>query len=117
MAGELELYRVTSTSAVEAPNLKLKTDLPPQDEQSSEEFEKPDVSGKRREALESALAKAESQPKGKLVIEQDDETGKFVQKVVDPSTGEVLQQWPEEQFLEMAKAMGEAYGLFVDRYV
>ena len=56
-------------------------------------------------------------PNGRLVIERDEDTGKYVQKVLDPKSGEVLKQWPEEQFLELAKSMGEAYGLIVDRQV
>lgn len=80
-------------------------------------FEKPDSSEDKRDAFAEAISQKPEQPQGKLVIERDKDTGKYVQKVVDPNSGEVLKQWPEEQFLELARQMGEAYGLLVDRNV
>lgn len=80
-------------------------------------FEKADSSEEKRDALAEAIRKEPEQPQGKLIIERDTDTGKYVQKVVDPYSGEVLKQWPEEQFLELARKMGEAYGLLVDRNV
>ena len=87
------------------------------DVQTSDDAEKADPAEQRRQLLKEALEATRDAPSGRLVIERDDETGKYVQKVVDPSSGEVLRQWPEEQFLELAKSMGEAYGLLVDRQV
>lgn len=117
MAGDLDLTRVSAPLPAEAKR-ELEYPKPTEDPKWSEEqFEAPDVSGQRRAALEEAIAVEHSTPKGRLVIEQDKESGRFVQKVLDPESGEVVLQWPEEKFLEMARQMGKAYGVLVDQKV
>ena len=118
MAGELKLTPVSAAIPLET-NIDSRKQPETQEKPSRkwEELSGPDVSEERREALAKAVAVAKSQPQGKLIIERDQETGKYVQKVIDPNSGQVLKQWPEEEFLELARQMGEAYGLIVDRLV
>lgn len=119
MAGEFTLNPLSPIISAEARS-QFETYSRPAtevEELEDESFEKEDTSEDKRQALVEAVKDARIEPDGKLVIERDEDTGKFVQKVVDPASGEVLKQWPEEQFLELAKQMGEAYGLFVDRKV
>ena len=66
--------------------------------------------------LEDALALEDARyPAGRLVIEKDSETGKFIHKLVDPNTGEVVRQWPDESWLEFAKMHGAPNGLWVNQ--
>ncbi len=117
MAGDLDLTRVTSFLAPNTVREYEKPTPPQTPEWEEAEFETPDVSDQKRAVLEETVSSQLDAQKGKLVIERDEETGRFVQKTVDPETGEVLEQWPEEKFLELVKSMGEAYGLLVDRNV
>ena len=118
MAGDLDISPLSPVNSylggeAQKENFNLQKD--PRLDQVG--FEKADSSEEKRDALAEAIRQEPEQPKGKLVIERDTDTGKYVQKVVDPDSGEVLKQWPEEQFLELARKMGEAYGLFIDRNV
>ena len=71
-------------------------------------------SAERREKLVAALSKAENIPAGRLVIEKDPDTEKFVHTIVEPSSGKVLRQWPDDEFLARVKELGEAAGLWLD---
>lgn len=117
MAGDLDLSPLQRPVRSEYPRESQPVEVPEEVAAKEQKQDSPDVSARRRAALEAAMAAVDQGPKGRLVIEQDSETGKFVQKIVDPASGKVIRQWPEEQFLELAKQMGEAYGVFVDRSV
>lgn len=117
MAGDLDIARVSAPLPAEATRELIKPTLVNEPKLKDDPFDTEDVSENRRTALEKAIAASELTGTGKLIIEQDAETGRFVQKLVDPSTGEILRQWPEEKFLELVKSLGEAYGLLVDRSV
>ena len=117
MAGDLDLTRVTAALPVDTVKEVDHPQLDLEQKSFDQTFDRPDAAPKRRKAFEEALEDSEYGKRGKLVIEQDEETGRFVQKLMDPNTGDVIRQWPEEEFLELAKAMGEAYGLFVDQNV
>lgn len=55
---------------------------------------------------------------GRLSIDQDKETGDFIYRIVDKETGEVINQWPREEFLKRARlAREQIEGLIVDRSV
>lgn len=117
MAGDFELTLIGAYPPIDqvreyAPKLTVETP-----DVTDDQFETPDVSSERRKVLETAVSAQQEETKGRFVIEQDKETGKFIQKIVDPDTGEVLEQWPDEKLLELAKSMGEAYGLLVDQNV
>lgn len=61
------------------------------------------------------LAKGVSSMNGRLSIDEDKDSGDFVYRVVDASTGEVLNQWPREELLKHARIAREQYeGLIVD---
>ena len=64
------------------------------------------------------LAKGVSSPSGRLSIDEDRDSGDFVYRVVDASTGEVLNQWPREELLKHARIARAQYeGLVVDEEV
>lgn len=49
-----------------------------------------------------------------LKFSTDQDTGKAVVSLVDPTSGEVLRQMPTEEAIEVAKAIGRYQGMFVD---
>jgi len=51
----------------------------------------------------------------KLQIEQDEETGTFIYRSIDPETGEVLKQWPSEDILHLRASLRELQGLLFDK--
>lgn len=117
MAGDLDITRISAPLALEANG---EFDYPTGSEEkhiSDEQFETQDVSEHRRKLLEEAISAQSNDPKGKLIIERDEQTGRFVQKIVDPKSGDVIRQYPEEEFLELVRSLGEAYGLLVDKTI
>ena len=74
------------------------------------------IEASRRKFVED-IAKAEGMEQGRLVIERDNESGRFVHKLLDPQSGEVVRQWPEESWLEFAKAHHAPKGLWVNQSV
>lgn len=48
-----------------------------------------------------------------LQFSVDDDTGKFVVKVIDKDTKEVIKQFPSEEMLAIAKALDDIKGLLV----
>ena len=61
------------------------------------------------------FAKGVSSMNDRLSIDQDKDSGDFVYRVVDASTGEVLNQWPREELLKHARIAREQYeGLVID---
>lgn len=65
-------------------------------------------------ALEAALPGGEFPPNTTLRIEQDEESGRFVYQSVDNETGEVVRQFPPEDFLEILSSFREPEGVVVD---
>jgi len=53
----------------------------------------------------------------KLQISQDKDTGTFVYRSIDPSTGEVIRQWPPEQLLKLRESLRQMDGMIVDQHV
>src|SRR5262245_53977131 len=49
-----------------------------------------------------------------LKISTDEETGKTIVSLVDPSNGKVLRQVPSDEALKVAEAIGRFQGMFVD---
>jgi hypothetical protein len=58
-------------------------------------------------AAQSAISAAEN---ARLVIEDDKAAGCFVYKVIDRTTGEVLQQTPSEQIVKLRESDGYLAG-------
>jgi len=54
-------------------------------------------------------------PLQELSIEKDPELGRFVVKVLDAKTHEVVRQIPSEEWVRVMKSLRGAKGLFVDR--
>lgn len=69
----------------------------------------------RRRQIVDAISESQTAASGRLIIERNDDTGKYVHKLIDASTGEVVRQWPKEQFVELAKTFGEVVGLWLDK--
>jgi uncharacterized FlaG/YvyC family protein len=73
---------------------------------------------KRLVKLQEAMSKLirQSLPAdSKLQIEQDEETGTFIYRSVDPETGEVLRQWPSEDILKLRASLRDMEGILVDK--
>lgn len=49
-----------------------------------------------------------------LKFSTDEKTGKNVVAIVDPSDGKVLRQFPSDEALKVAEAIGRFQGMFVD---
>jgi flagellar protein FlaG len=69
----------------------------------------------RRQQIVDALSEAQTPSNGRLIIERNHDTGQYIHKLVDEKTGEVIRQWPQEKFVELAKTFGEVAGLWVDK--
>lgn len=73
----------------------------------------------RRKQFVEEIARQHGLEKGKLVIEKDSETGRFVHSLIDPDSGELIRQWPDADWLEFAKQSGTGSagtkGLWVDQ--
>lgn len=65
----------------------------------------------------AAAAGQELSPDLRLVIEEDADTGQFVYKTMDRSTGEVVRQFPRDELLRKAAEDSYAAGLVVDAKV
>jgi hypothetical protein len=57
------------------------------------------VLGSGSSSVSAGLPKAEFSPR--LTIEKDEETGGWIYKALDPITGEVINQFPREQLVQM----------------
>ena len=91
----------------------------PRDDLVVREREAKDVSqaavNARRLKVVDAVARTEGVEGGRLVIEKDAETGQFVHKLVNADTGDVMKQWPNEEFLSRAKQIASVVGLWFDK--
>jgi flagellar protein FlaG len=70
----------------------------------------------KRQRLADQISDAMGVKQGNLVIEKDEAAGRYVYKIVDPDSGSVIRQWPDEEWLRLARSFSEAQpGLWVDR--
>lgn len=70
--------------------------------------------GETEDAL-SALSEAVQALNIRLNFSRDDETGSIVIKLVDQSTGETVQQIPQEALLHLSAALGKLQGKLFDQ--
>lgn len=117
MAADLDLTRVSALLPAEV----IKELTPLENKQNSSNVqpiaeEADSEKGLDRAALETSSAVDNVTNKGKLVIHQDEESGWFV-RLLEDETGEVIQQWPSEDFLEFVRYAGETSGVLVDEVV
>lgn len=110
---DLTARRVEETRAVSPTSTLSKTSL------RSEEA-KPDTKKGVEEASPASVAKAAEvlnqavqQLTTQLQFTVDDSTHQMVVKVVDMETNEVVRQIPQEEALELAKALHELRGLII----
>jgi flagellar protein FlaG len=71
----------------------------------------------RRKQFVEAIARQSGVERGKLIIEKDAETGKYIHSLVDPESGEVVRQWPDEDWLNFVKSMEVQQGLMFDQKI
>ncbi len=64
----------------------------------------------RRQQFVDRVVKSHNLDKGRLIIEKDPDTGKFIHKLVDAKTGDVVRQWPDDAWLDFARSLGNAPG-------
>jgi len=77
-------------------------------------------SDKRVEALQQtveSLIRGSMPSNAKLQIDQDEETGAFIYRSVNPDTGDIIEQWPPEQLLKLRASLRELEGMLVDKTV
>ena len=77
----------------------------------------PDQRVEVMQAAVEKLIKKSLPTNSRLQIVQDKETGEYVYRSIDPSTGEVIKQWPPEQLLALREDLKEMEGLLVDKQV
>lgn len=68
-------------------------------------------------ALQSAVEKLirNSLPaNSRLSIEEDKEAGTYVYRALDNTSGEILRQWPVEEFVRLREALREMEGMLLD---
>ena len=71
----------------------------------------------RRKQFVEEIAKSHGLEQGRLVIERDTDTGRFIHKLIDPESGELVRQWPDDEWLQFAKEHGGSVGLWLDQRV
>ncbi|WP_155825714.1 flagellar protein FlaG [Hirschia maritima] len=75
----------------------------------------------RRKQFVEEIARQHGLEKGKLVIEKDSETGRYVHSLIDPESGEVIRQWPDVDWLKFAKesnaGSSATQGLWLDQKI
>jgi hypothetical protein len=48
--------------------------------------------------------------RSKLLIDRDEEAGRFIYRMLDPETGETMRQWPPERYLELVAYLRDQRG-------
>jgi len=66
------------------------------------------------QAVVEKLIKKSLPSNSRLLITQDEETGAFIYRSVDPETGEVITQWPAEQLIKLRQYLSEMEGMLID---
>lgn len=100
--------RRPSVSPVSAPGLETATE---QQQQLVAAESQPEAQQQEPANTSQAAAIALNM---NLKFSTDEETGKLIVSVVNPSSGEVLRQMPSEEALKVAEAIGRYQGMFVD---
>ena len=94
---------ITPVAAAVYPPAKK---APPPPEPSSAETRDPEAGRTSEVKLQRLLARLDARLLyARLVIEQDDDLGDYVYKLVDDKTGQVEQRWPRQTLMEMIREM------------
>ncbi|GIX16679.1 MAG: hypothetical protein KatS3mg119_0865 [Rhodothalassiaceae bacterium] len=97
--------RSDGTAGTDAGGPVLRDDRSPQDVAGALEKK---LEGILKEVLGADFASR------RLSIAQDEATGRFVYRVIDVNTGEVLRQYPPDEILRIVAQIREAEGLVLD---
>jgi flagellar protein FlaG len=77
----------------------------------------PDQRVEVMQAAVEKLIKKSLPSNSRLQILQDQDTGEYIYRSIDPSTGEVIRQWPPEQLLALREDLKTMEGLLVNKQV
>jgi len=69
------------------------------------------------EYIESLREKIAANSREQLKIDREEESGKFIYRLLDPETGEVTRQWPPEEYLDLVAFLKDQQGGRVDQRV
>ncbi|PWE17574.1 hypothetical protein DDZ18_07845 [Marinicauda salina] len=69
------------------------------------------------EAIEELRMEFEALPQSRLQIEREDESGRFVYRFLDQETGEIVRQWPPEDYLELMNYLRSLQGGLLNEQV
>ena len=69
------------------------------------------------ERIESMRSEINASARTRLTIEREGDKGRFIYKILDPDTGEMVRQWPPEKYLDLVAYLREQQGGLVDERV
>jgi uncharacterized FlaG/YvyC family protein len=64
--------------------------------------------------IETLREQMNSSVRSRLQIDRNDESGRFVYRILDPDTGETLRQWPPENYGDLVEFLQEKQGGLVN---
>jgi len=62
------------------------------------------------ELIERLRGEVKASARSKLLIDRDEEAGRFIYRMLDPETGETMRQWPPERYLDLVAYLREQSG-------
>lgn len=65
--------------------------------------------------IERLRGQVKAAGRSKLLIDRDEEAGRFIYRMLDPDTGETMRQWPPEQYLDLVAYLREQQGGLIDK--
>ena len=69
------------------------------------------------EQIEAMRAEINANSRSRLQIEREEDAGRFIYRIFDPATGELMRQWPPERYVELVAYLRGREGGLVDRTV
>jgi flagellar protein FlaG len=69
------------------------------------------------ERIESMRDRVNASLRTRLQIDREEESGKFIYRLFDPETGEVMRRWPPEKYLDLIAFLKDQQGGVVDERV
>jgi len=69
------------------------------------------------ERIEALRDKINANSRTRLQIDREEDSGKFIYKLFDPETGEVMRQWPPEKYVDLIAFLKDQQGGVVDQRV
>lgn len=67
------------------------------------------------EMIERLRRTLDAASRSKLLIDREEDGGRFVYKFMNPETGETVRQWPPERYLDLVAFLQDQRGGLVDR--